>query len=746
MLNRTTRTANLPAAERPNRQTAGQWADFEKTSAEGARKLAETLERLLGKPFPMLFDAEKEMLAAGGELSEGRFPPAVPHDKDALTNLIKARNTVRLALADPPPGCKEFLRFDRIQAQKLRRPKEMDEKKEAEKLPDRLRELAKREEFVYATIKNPLPIKSPPDVEPSDDGENDPAQTSAKAKQLPQKLDKKEGKKESERKIAEKKNSEKQEGPEARTREENGQGKERASPGKDNAGEEGGPKEGAKEGDRVAQAEAKEGSKEGATTVGHGKGGGRGRETTLDGDGEKDIQKMQSDVAVEARTIEQTMGRIAAQKEGGLSKLALTRMNAAAQKAEEASGAFDRGNRGQAAGSAREAAGMFTELAIHVEGLLGRQSAQRLASARDLAGSLARRERELADRLAPRPQPGPVSSSSASSGEAKRPKDSRAGGRTPDGKDSQKDGQGDTEAKTSGRSNAGEEGQSPESLGKKGPAGTRGTAEGEDAEKGQAQGNGGDGQSSAQIADQAGRLTESARTLDDLLHLAGQAEDKNTISPETLAKIEKLFAETDSAEAILRMQKVEQAIRSGQGAQGRAETLEIAQRVETIAERLDVLHRAVVAPRVEALVALEKRAAGLLERLQKLDSQAAISDWHRQTDQLLQDLGKQRISDQEVARLAEAMRGQGWGGDVERWNWARIGGYYYGPTAYVEVLRRITVELQEQAREMVLRELISADEEATPPQYKELVERYFQILSQRASHGTGKRTATGPGP
>ena len=565
MLNRTTRTANLPAAERPNRQTAGQWADFEETSAEGARKLAETLERLLGKPFPMLFDAEKEMLAAGGELSEGRFPPAVPHDKDALTNLIKARNTVRLALADPPPGCKEFLRFDRIQAQKLRRPKEMDEKKEAEKLPDRLRELAKREEFVYATIKNPLPIKSPPDVEPSDDGENDPAQTSAKAKQLPQKLDKKEGKKESERKIAEKKNSEKQEGPEARTREENGQGKERASPGKDNAGEEGGPKEGAKEGDRVAQAEAKEGSKEGATTVGHGKGGGRGRETTLDGDGEKDIQKMQSDVAVEARTIEQTMGRIAAQKEGGLSKLALTRMNAAAQEAEEASGAFDRGNRGQAAGSAREAAGMFTELAIHVEGLLGRQSAQRLASARDLAGSLARRERELADRLAPRPQPGPVSSSSASSGEAKRPKDSRAGGRTPDGKDSQKDGQGDTEAKTSGRSNAGEEGQSPESLGKKGPAGTRGTAEGEDAEKGQAQGNGGDGQSSAQIADQAGRLTESARTLDDLLHLAGQAEDKNTISPETLAKIEKLFAETDSAEAILRMQKVEQAIRSGQG-------------------------------------------------------------------------------------------------------------------------------------------------------------------------------------
>ena len=159
-------------------------------------------------------------------------------------------------------------------------------------------------------------MKSPPDVEPSDDGENDRADMFAKAKQLPQKLDKKEGKKELEK--------------EDRGKEEFG---EAGRPGgTDQGGKRAGERahrperitrakkearrrcQGGRQG--LRQAEAKEGSKEGATTVGHGKGGGRGRETTLDGDGEKDIQKMQSDVAVEARTIEQTMGRIAG-PEGG---------------------------------------------------------------------------------------------------------------------------------------------------------------------------------------------------------------------------------------------------------------------------------------------------------------------------------------------------------------------------------------------------------------------------------------------
>jgi hypothetical protein len=91
----------------------------------------------------------------------------------------------------------------------------------------------------------------------------------------------------------------------------------------------------------------------------------------------------------------------------------------------------------------------------------------------------------------------------------------------------------------------------------------------------------------------------------------------------------------------------------------------------------------------------------------------------------------------EADRLTEAMRAQGWGSNVTRWDWSRNGGYYAGPTAYDMPLGAIETELREAVREFVLRELVAAGDEPTPPQYKELVERYFQVLSQRGSSRNG---------
>ena len=55
MLNRTTQVTRLPAgAERPKAETGKQWAEFEKTSAEATRALAEFLEKRSGRPLAML--------------------------------------------------------------------------------------------------------------------------------------------------------------------------------------------------------------------------------------------------------------------------------------------------------------------------------------------------------------------------------------------------------------------------------------------------------------------------------------------------------------------------------------------------------------------------------------------------------------------------------------------------------------------------------------------------------------------
>ncbi len=602
MLNRSTQASKIANdAQRPDAATANQWGEFEKTTAEATEELAKGLEARTGQPFPMLYDAQKEMLAAAGDLEGRKFEPCAGHDRDALTNLVKARNTVLKVLAKPKPGsAPEMRNFDRSQAQKLRRPKEKNEAQEAAQLPDRLRQLAKQEEFVYATAAKP-----PEETDQPLQSEAKPSKSSASG----------------------------------------------SSPGESSQ--------------------------------------------------KQDLQKRQSEIVEEARAVEQTMSRLAGQKDGrAISELARSRMSTAVKKAEEAAGSLDRGRRGEAAKSAKEAAGMFSELAVHVEGLLGREAAQRLAAARDLAGNLAQREGDLADRLDREAPPANRSGDSAPADSGKQ-----------DGQEKPSDGK-------SGQSSPKSENSSP-----KGEGSPR---------------SGGPGTDGKDVLEQAARLAESGRTLEDLLRALAPGEEAKNIRPETLDRIEKLLREADLATLIRRMQEVEAMLRAGRVAGSQNEARRLADRLEGLSQRLDALHRAVVAPQLESLIASEKRAGELLERFQKLDSQAAISQWHRDADLLLQELDRLKAHSPAADRLAEAMRAEGWGTNVTRWGWSRATDYYAGPGAYEASLRTIEMDLREAVREFVLRELVAAGDEPTPPQYKELVERYFQVLSQRGSRTDGR--------
>ena len=60
----------------------------------------------------------------------------------------------------------------------------------------------------------------------------------------------------------------------------------------------------------------------------------------------------------------------------------------------------------------------------------------------------------------------------------------------------------------------------------------------------------------------------------------------------------------------------------------RLETRRIAEYLETLSLQLDTLQRRIVAPRLEKLMALERRASDLRTRLDKLDSRLALEQWH----------------------------------------------------------------------------------------------------------------------
>lgn len=641
-LNRSTRASKTASAsQQPDAATAVQWVEFERTSAEATQELAEILERCSGQPCPMLHEARREMLAAADDLAERKFKPCVGHDREALTNLIKARDTVFQFLIKPNPANSQEIRdFDRKQAQKLRRPK--DEKQEAEQLPDRLRQLAKQEEFVYATA-----AKAPEERDQVAESQAKTSAGSASGNSAGQPSVQNEPSKDETRDKPERQDQMSEE------------------PGREML--------------RSAESEGGEGEQQ------------------------EDLQKLQSAVVDEARAIEQTMSRLAVQQDGrAMSELARSRMNEAVEKAEDVAGSIYRGNRGETAKTAKDAAGMFSELAVHVEGLLGREAAQRLAAARDLASNLARREQDLADRLDRDAPPSPTPGSTA-------PTDSQ----TPEaGEKASNSRLGRTSRKSSQSSSKSEHSQD----------------------------DGKSGMADQETLDKAAQVTESGRTLEDFLRMLAPDGEAKNIGPETAERIESLLREADASTLIRQMQEVEAMLRAGRIAGSQTEARQLAERLEILAQRLDVVHRAVVAPHLESLIALEKRAAELRERFKMLDTQVAISLWHRDTDLLLQEFG--RLKDRSISadRLAEAMRVEGWGTNVTRWDWSRVGGYYTGPTAYDVSLVALTSELREEVSECMLRELVAASDEPTPPQYKELVERYFQVLSQQSSGTEGRGT------
>lgn len=108
----------------------------------------------------------------------------------------------------------------------------------------------------------------------------------------------------------------------------------------------------------------------------------------------QEIEEQQLDIAMEAVELQKLM-----QSMDAVTDLARERMDAAAEKTDAASGALTRGNTGEAAEEAQEAAEMLRGLSRHVQGLLAEEPARQIAMSRDLAAELAAREDDLAEAM-----------------------------------------------------------------------------------------------------------------------------------------------------------------------------------------------------------------------------------------------------------------------------------------------------------------------------------------------------------
>jgi hypothetical protein len=205
-----------------------------------------------------------------------------------------------------------------------------------------------------------------------------------------------------------------------------------------------------------------------------------------------------------------------------------------------------------------------------------------------------------------------------------------------------------------------------------------------------------------------GNAAEQARTLKDLLeNLAGSGAEGDADAARKAAGILK---QEDIPAAIARLEK------PGVG-DDKGERQDLADRFAALGQKLDQAYRETVAPRLEEIGKLEREANDLEQRAGAADDAA---DWRR--------LGQQ--GGEFVERLEAAGLGNLAGEDLR-------GALRAGGALNREQFRRgvaaAHARLVAKLQEFIANDRVTAGNDAVPPEYKDLVERYLRALSAGGS-------------
>lgn len=653
--------------------------EFEQKLATSTRELAEFLEARQVAGNDLLFQAEEAMLAAIDSLSAGKYDNATLQEKDALRYLIEGRNTIQEALFKKPPKVQAEVRsFDRRQTQKLRKPKDEED---TEEVAARLIELAQQEEFVYETLTG-LKIDDDKMQGSSGAGSGKPTQKPEKPTDLSQsqssaagddQQQNQDGKDEADkpRPDADQEKSDKEKSDKEKAGKEKS-GQQKSSDGKDAAGQKGQGGEG-----ESGETESGESQKPQAPS-------------------REELVQKQADIAAEAADIQRVMDKIK-----NVSDLAKSRIAEAQKKAEQASGALERGDSKGAADEAGKATGMFRELARNVQALGAAETSQKIAMARNVSEEISQSERDFANAVDRQQNEGPTPSESpASKSKSKSP-----------GNQSGEKGE---KSKGSGK------GQEP--GGSDQPGGSGGSER-----EGNREGN--RGTLTERLANRAERIAEAGKTLEDILKSIARSTEPG--DQEAVRQVQELMNEGKINEAVKRLEALAPALRAGRGRDASLEARDVADRFEITAQKLETLHRSIVAPRIAELMRVEREAADLKDKLDRLEAQGQITEWHREAEEMLAELEKIDVAEEARAELVEGMHEAGWNSDQLRgnWNWALRGGRYGAPIVYHRSIDGIVEDLHALIQELILGDLRDSADESTPPQYERLVDRYYQVLS-----------------
>jgi hypothetical protein len=201
-----------------------------------------------------------------------------------------------------------------------------------------------------------------------------------------------------------------------------------------------------------------------------------------------------------------------------------------------------------------------------------------------------------------------------------------------------------------------------------------------------------------------GDAAEQAKTLKDVMeHIAAQGSEE---AAEAARKVGGLLKQEDLKAAIERLEK------PGAG-EDRGERQDLAERFAALGQKLDRAYRETIAPRLEELARLEREA---YELEQRAGAAADAADWRRlrqQAGEFLERLDGARLGNLASKELRDGLRT----GGSESAN-------QIGPG-----LAAVHTQLVAKLQEFVAGDRFTTGNEAVPPEYRDLVDRYLRALS-----------------
>jgi hypothetical protein len=426
------------------------------------------------------------------------------------------------------------------------------------------------------------------------------------------------------------------------------------------------------------------------------------------------VRDQQLDIVLEARDIERVLGKIKR-----ASELAKTRMTEAAGKAEVVSNRLQ-ANDPQVRADAADAKQMFQEISRQLEAMLTEDTPQQVAAARTMAAQLARLEREFLEQF-----PGALNAFTTGGIGNKDPKTIEFA--DPDGKKAEQPksiGQAGKPQNNpdgnAGNSNEGKEKDAGDSAAEE-------EKQGEQAKQGV--------MTPQELAQKAKELAARAKTLLDLLESVRRSDDPKDQA--ATKAIDEILKASGLEQALANLEKSAEQIAAGDTESAQLAAIDAADRLELVASQLERVYRDLVSPQAEELRDLEAQLASLLEQSQSLETPRDVAEWGREARNAVDEATKAGISE-ELTNPAQQELSQVPSGSLANASqqlglWTTPGGQYRAPTQIVNSLRSLHEEVQKQLQSLALRDMASYADEALPPEYMHLVDKYYEVLSGQSN-------------